>query len=147
MMSSEWAWWDRKTCFQYKISYSVTERVKVTEFNNLQTVTKQNKTIKKSGFFGKLFRVNSILFFNISWDKGWGVEKKPFIWYVHRWSRSRNTDHFLKSSKNHLIQFPPLVCTLKGCGDECTIWENTRDWTNTFFNSFRQWLVSQLRCF
>ena len=27
---------------------------------------------------------------------------------------------------------------------ECTIGENTRDWTNWFFNSFRQWLVSQL---
>ena len=50
---------------------------------------------------------------------------------------------FLKLWKNHLVQFSPLVYTLKGCHDECTMGKNTRDWTNSFFNS-RQCLVSQL---
>ncbi len=31
---------------------------------------------------------------------------------VQRGSRSRDTDPFIKSSKNHLVQFSPLVCTL-----------------------------------
>ncbi len=46
--------------------------------------------------------------------------------------RSRDTDHFQKSLKNHLVQFSPIVCTLKSCRAECTMGENTRDWTNSF---------------
>ncbi len=37
-----------------------------------------------------------------------------------QWSRSRDTYHFLKSN-NQFVQFSPLVCTLEGLRDECTI--------------------------
>ncbi len=40
---------------------------------------------------------------------------------VHRWSRGRDRGHCLKVSKNELVQFSPLVSTLKSCRAECIL--------------------------
>ncbi len=78
--------------------------------HSVQTVTK--KTIQsKNRIFENFFRINSILFFHIVETKD--KASKQTLFDVHRWSRSRDTDHFITASKNRLVQFSPLVCTLK----------------------------------
>ncbi len=77
---------------------------------HIQTVTKKLYN-QKMIFLKTLLGYSQYYFFILVETK---VEASTqTLFDVHRWSRSRDTDHFIKSSKNHLVQFSPLPCTLK----------------------------------
>ncbi len=70
---------------------------------------------------------------------------KQTLFDVIRWSRSPRYTSFYKVIIEKLLgPVFPIGMHTQGCHDECTMENNTLDWTNSFFNSFSQWLVSWL---
>ncbi len=99
-------WWNWKWQIIITILTTDLHEVKLT----IQTVTKKldnQKIVFLKNFSGKIQYYFFILVETT-------VEaSKQTLFDVHRWSRSRDTDPFIKSSKNYLVQFSPLVCVLK----------------------------------